>query len=824
MVLAMKAHAGLFSLALVLCSMPCHRAVAQTGPMVGTVKTDGAYFLYRPGGQEKPLRLSVLNAQNQVVAISEASSKAADDYVAKFHVIGLTASTSYQYRIDDLSGGTPVTLVGPEDGLNLKTALPTGKTGVVTAAFISCANDSSEPVWQRIDQLGVDELFLCGDNPYVDSGDLTTIRSKQRHFLETPFMSALIRHTPTAAIWDDHDFGLNGGNGVSTAGSKVNTRRGFVEYHAHDQYGDNNGAGLYHKIDLGAMEVLMLDPRWWSQTEPSPVDPSKKTCFGPSQWQWIKDSLLASRAPFKVLVMGQVWQDKKNAETDDMFTYWYERDALLDFIKEHKIPGVVLLGGDIHVSRHLIHPQRVNYNLHDFVVSPAHTSVIPSLDVPHPDLEWSSKQPRQFLTIKADTSSNPAVMTARFYLADGTLQREVTIPYDKLTPAECTDLGRDLRAWWSFDGDLTNHSVLGNRVDATAVNGTSLVADGGLRGGAASFSRAQQQYLLVPRSALDDNSAGHSVSVWCKPASLPADGSSDREFLMESTLDGTVSNNAGYSISIGLGAGDTPGNIDLQLFTRTLKPAVSTSTSPTELNSGGLNCFLPRTLFTSGWVHVAMTFDSAYLRLYVNGTEVAAHELPIPGPVAEFGGLVIGGHREGTGRNFDGMLDEIAVWQRVLAPTEIGELYNSGSPQALPTAVAAVDTDGDTLEDWYETLYGLDPNNADDALSDVDGDNVPAYLEREAGTSPSYDDSARYNYVRSLVCPEGPVSQTMVFRNPSKNTIKVKISVESSTGLQTWDLLPPTASVAAVILPDALGIDISSFYGPNGFFRVSINE
>src|SRR5690606_11104841 len=151
------------------------------------------------------------------------------------------------------------------------------------------------------------------------------------------------------------------------------------------------------------------------------VDSSKKTCFGEVQWQWIRQALEASRAPFKVLAMGAIWEDKKNTENDDMFTYWYERDALFDFIREKEIPGVVILGGDIHVSRHLIHPRRIGYDLHDFVTSPAHTSVIASLDVPHPSLEWSSKQPRQFLTLTADTRANPPVLSARYYLSDGTV-------------------------------------------------------------------------------------------------------------------------------------------------------------------------------------------------------------------------------------------------------------------------------------------------------------------------------------------------------------------------------------------------------------------
>jgi hypothetical protein len=76
-----------------------------------------------------------------------------------------------------------------------------------------------------------------------------------------------------------------------------------------------------------------------------------------------------------------------------MYTYCAERDALLDFIKKERIPGVVLVGGDIHVSRHLVHPQRVGYDLHDFIISPGHTSVIPSLNVYHQDLEWSRVEP-----------------------------------------------------------------------------------------------------------------------------------------------------------------------------------------------------------------------------------------------------------------------------------------------------------------------------------------------------------------------------------------------------------------------------------------------
>ena len=770
-------------------------ATSQTGPMVGTVKTTEAWFLYRPGAVEKSLRLSVLNSSGQVVATSTSTSAANDDYVAKFHTTGLLASTAYTYKLEDVSGATPVLLAGPEDGLRFKTPMPTGAKGVVTTAFASCANSTSEPVWQRIVELNVDQMFLCGDTPYIDTSDLATIRTKHRAFLETPFMASLIRRTPTVGTWDDHDFGLNNGNGLSFASGKPNTRKGFVEYRAHEQFG-TGPEGVYHKVNLGQMEVFLLDPRWFSQTAASPVDPSQKTCFGAAQWQWIKDSLKASKAPFKVLAFGQIWQDKKNSETDDMFTYWYERDALFDFIRDEGIPGVVLLGGDIHVSRHLIHPQRVGYDLHDFITSPAHTSVIPSLDVAHPSLEWSSQQGRQFLTLTADTRSNPARLTARFMLHDGTVQREVVIPYDQLTPKKGSNLGLGLRAWWPFDGNLSNQSILGSRVDAAAVNGTSLVPNGGLRSGAASFSRATQQYLRIPHSALDDNTAGYSVSLWCKPASLPAHGTTDRAFLMESTLTGAVSADAAYSISVGFKADDTEAaKINLELYTHTLQPAASTSTAPTALAQGPFPCSLDRSLFTNRWAHVAVTLDSHKLKLFIDGAMVAEHALPVPGPVAEIGGLVIGGHRAGTGRNYDGLLDEIALWSRALTPEEITSLHHSGSPEALPTAVSAADTDGDSLEDWWEWLSGLDPNNAADAIADSDSDGVPAWLERTAGTDPQSNDSMLYDYLREFIHPGGSSSK-LVFRHPTEGTLRLKLDAWESTRLDDWAPLLPGATLS----------------------------
>ena len=123
---------SILSLLLAATALP---VFAQTGPMVGTVKTTEAYFLYRPGDVEKPLRLSVLDSNQHVIATSNATSDDASDYVAKFHVTGLTAATAYTYKVEDFSGASPVQLAGPADGLRFKTRTTTGTKGVVTAAI-----------------------------------------------------------------------------------------------------------------------------------------------------------------------------------------------------------------------------------------------------------------------------------------------------------------------------------------------------------------------------------------------------------------------------------------------------------------------------------------------------------------------------------------------------------------------------------------------------------------------------------------------------------------------------------------------------------------
>jgi hypothetical protein len=530
-------------------------------------------------------------------------------------------------------------------------------------------------LWDEMQKLSIDALCLMGDTPYIDNTDLNVVREKHRQFLQMPDLQKLGQTRSVIGVWDDHDFGLNNGNGRNFAQHKQKTRQAFVEYRAHRQFG-NGTEGVYHKVDLGMIEVFLLDPRYFSQTEPSPVDATQPTCFGKDQWNWLMQGLKDSKAPFKVLSMGAIWEDKKNRETDDMFTYWYERDALLDLVKQQGINGVVLLGGDIHVARHLIHPQRVGYDLHDFVISPGHTRTITDLDVYHPSLEWSLVEGWQFLVLTADGTGPNAKLTAEFRQPDDRLNRKVELALDELTPRMIEDgVDRDLRVHLPLDGTLQNTGSLGARADAESYHGAQCASEGGITGGCVQLVRPHSQFLNIPRSVLDDNSDEHTISLWARPTTLPEHRSSERQFLFESTAKGPPDAEPAYHLSLGLRSASKPDHINLQVFTRTLQPAQQPEAAPTPLDQGPFDCEVPREVFDNRWAHVTMTFDSQSIELYVNGEQVARHRLPVPGPAAESGGLVIGGHRAGVGRNFDGYLDEVKIWSRKLSAKEIASLH-----------------------------------------------------------------------------------------------------------------------------------------------------
>lgn len=395
------------------------------GPMIGHVSPTSAKIWFRPA-KSGIYTLAVKSANDSEERRFFADSTGETDQCLTWDVAGLKPGSRYQYRI----------LADKEELLACETfyfttAPPPGQASRICFALGSCAGMNPSPLWQQMEAEGAEGLVLLGDTPYIDSTDLSVARSKHRQFLQVPQLASLIQHTPTWGTWDDHDFGRNDSDGRLKG--KENTRQAFVEYRANPQSGHDN-SGIYCKFEYGPMEMFLLDTRWFARTEKSPVAADKPTLLGKRQWEWLKESLLASKAPFKLLACGMIWDDKENTESDDWGTYTHERDALFDFIGEHNITGVVLIGGDIHCSRHLKYDTEatVGYPIHQFIVSPIHSSTIPALNVPHPNLVRGAAVPHVWLRLEIDNTVSPAKLHAKWVQMEDRPMWDVTLSTEEL--------------------------------------------------------------------------------------------------------------------------------------------------------------------------------------------------------------------------------------------------------------------------------------------------------------------------------------------------------------------------------------------------------
>ena len=400
------------------------------GPLLGHTETNSINIWARLSSKGQYI-LEVKKAGSKEWKKFKANAKKDNDFCITWRVENLIPSTHYQYRIKKGK-----VILNESNNLNFKTAPPINSKTQVHIAFGSGSNynKGTAEVWTRISKSNIDAMVILGDTPYIDATELSTQREKYREFSDFAEFKNLVQSIPFWGTWDDHDFAFNDSDG--TAKGKENSLKAFKEYRPNDTFGDGT-EGVYTKFNYGSVEVFLLDTRWWSWTAPSYADTTKKTLLGKTQWEWLKKSLIESKATFKLIACGMIWDDKKNKEKDDWGTYMHERDALFSFIGKEKISGVVLIGGDIHVSRVLRYKteEEIGYPLYQFITSPLHNRTIKSLNVPHPDLIRDAVIPHTFLKITADPTVVPATLRAEFIDKDGKrLFDDISITIDQLSP------------------------------------------------------------------------------------------------------------------------------------------------------------------------------------------------------------------------------------------------------------------------------------------------------------------------------------------------------------------------------------------------------
>jgi alkaline phosphatase D len=165
------------------------------------------------------------------------------------------------------------------------------------------------------------------------------------------FVPLILRRTPIAHQWDDHDAGLN------------NLDKTYIDWDLSQQVFQEYvptyplpgvSPGIWQKFSYAQAEFFVLDCR--SQRDPEEdVDDSNKSMLdgndlgASGQLQWLKDGLLASTARWKI-IFTSVITNPTTKDPDGWAGYQTEWNALKDFIKANRVRGVVFISGDLHLS------------------------------------------------------------------------------------------------------------------------------------------------------------------------------------------------------------------------------------------------------------------------------------------------------------------------------------------------------------------------------------------------------------------------------------------------------------------------------------------
>lgn len=238
-------------------------------------------------------------------------------------------------------------------------------------------------------------------------------------------------------------------------------------------------------------------------------------------------------------------------------------------------------------------------------------------------------------------------------------------PLIALALATATTSQAAIVSYWSFDSDFTA-DVGGSAYDLTAVNGATAGDAGGQFGNAATFERANSEYAVTGGNVLTAN-ADFSYSAWYNFNVSDITGS-NRYFVLETSAANGISGTEAWTASVGLR--DLSGTDSVQVFTSPSNQVGETGST------------------ASTWHNIIVTYDSSAqtITAYLDGTQFATDTQASTTAVE---GLVIGGHRSGTGRNFDGQIDDVAFFDHVLTSTQISALQTQAANVAVPEPSSA---------------------------------------------------------------------------------------------------------------------------------------
>jgi len=194
-----------------------------------------------------------------------------------------------------------------------------------------------------------DNLYFRPKGKFLGEADYASVERmavRYRDVRSKSMFQKLFAATHHYAIWDDHDYGPNDSD--KTFALKADALRLFRQYWPNPDMGSKDSPGTWTLFRHQDAEFFLLDDRYYRDNEKDAAIDAK-TMFGAAQLAWLKKSLSASTAAFKLVCNGsQLLSEDENGRQSGWHNYRNERDDFLAWLAKEKIVGLLFLSGDRH--------------------------------------------------------------------------------------------------------------------------------------------------------------------------------------------------------------------------------------------------------------------------------------------------------------------------------------------------------------------------------------------------------------------------------------------------------------------------------------------
>jgi phosphodiesterase/alkaline phosphatase D-like protein len=336
------------------------------------------------------------------------TAREAEDFSIQFRLEGLRPASRYFHRVEYRAAAEARSKLS--EVFSFVTAPAPGERRAVRFHLTTCQDYCGAGTYVPMAAQHPDFCVSDGDTVYYDGPDLgrTVPQAYQLYqkMFGLPSMKDYYRNVGGYFMKDDHDYRFNDCDpfmkgkwtpkGSARPGARLTEQRGdtFLDeaWLSHEE-GIRvfktvfpMGPRTYRTVRWGrGLQIWLLENRDYRSPNDMPDGPDK-TIWGREQKAWLKETLLASDADFRVVIspnpiIGPDHRSKRDNQAN-LEGFHHEGQEFLDWIQGHGLRNVVLMCGDRHWQYHSIDRQQ-GRGIHEFGCGPTcdeHIQVPPPAD------------------------------------------------------------------------------------------------------------------------------------------------------------------------------------------------------------------------------------------------------------------------------------------------------------------------------------------------------------------------------------------------------------------------------------------------------------